>query len=138
MYNNKLDEFSAWSMVLTTEQMIRGIRGILDAARSDSTIKAEDVAHELFLMLARDNSNPQPLDVSVCRDIEDWLVPHWRDDSAQLIDTMASLVLTCGMTRGLALLEKAAESSNDEVRAIAQDALAEAARDTLKGWTPRT
>jgi hypothetical protein len=42
------------------------------------------------------------------------------------------------MTRGLALLEKAAESKNDEVRAIAQDALAEAARDRLKGWKPVT
>jgi hypothetical protein len=32
------------------------------------------------------------------------------------------------------LLETAAESANEKVRAVAEDTLAEAARDRLKGW----
>jgi hypothetical protein len=74
------------------------------------------------------------MDVAVCREVEDWVVKNWQEDSPDLIDAMSALVLTCGMTRGMALLERAAESANDKVRAVAQDTLAEAARDRLKGW----
>jgi hypothetical protein len=138
MNNAHLEQFASLPMVLTTAQMVEGIRGILAVARSEADVPSIDVAETLVAMLARDNSSPEPIDVAVFRDVEDWVVAHWREDSPKLIDAMSSLVLTCGMTRGLALLEKATESTNDEVRAIAQDALAEAARDRLKGWRPVT
>jgi hypothetical protein len=134
MYRNSLDEFASWSMVLTTAQVIDGVRGILAATRSDASLKPADVTEELIMMLARDNSNPEPMDVAVCREIEEWVVKHWQEDSPELVDAMSALVLTCGMTRGMALLETAAESPNEKVRAVAEDTLAEAARDRLKGW----
>jgi serine/threonine protein kinase len=117
MYHNKLDEFASWSMVLTTSQVALGVRGILEAVRSDPTMRPEDVAQELFLILGRDGSNPQPMDISVYREVEGWLVANWHEDDPQLIDIMASLVLTCRMTRGMRLLEEASKSSNPEVRA---------------------
>jgi hypothetical protein len=134
MYHNALDEFASWSMVLTTAQVIEGIRGILAAVRSDASLQPADVTEELIMMLARDDSNPEPMDVAVYREIEDWVVENWQEDSPELVDAMSALILTCGMTRGMALLEKAAEAANDKVRTVAQDTLAEAARDRLKGW----
>jgi len=134
MYDNALDEFASWPMVLATAQVIEGIRGILAAVRSDASLQPADVTEELIMMLARDDSNPEPMDVAVCREIEDWVVENWQEDSPELVDAMSALILTCGMTRGMGLLEKAAESANDKVRTIAQDTLAEAVRDRLKGW----
>jgi hypothetical protein len=135
---SRLDEFASWPMVLTTAQVVEGVRGILAVARSDASLKSADVAEELSMMLARDDSNPEPLDVAVCREIEDWVVDNWQDDSPELIDAMSGLVLMCGMTRGFALLERAAKSPNEKVRAVAEDTIAEAERDRLTGWTTRT
>jgi hypothetical protein len=93
MYHNALDEFASWPMVLTTAQVVEGIRSILAAARSDPSLKPADVTEELTMMLARDDSNPEPLDVAVCREIEDWVVSNWQEDSPELVDAMSVLVL---------------------------------------------
>lgn len=138
MYNNKLDEFATMPMVLTTERVVEGVRGILALAKSDPSLEPANVARELDMMFARDDSNPQPIDVAVYREVEDWVVQNWRNDSPPLVDVMATIILSCGMVRGIDLLREASESANSEVRKIAQDALAEAERDRLKGWELKT
>jgi hypothetical protein len=137
MYHNRLDEYANWPMVLATEQVAEGLRGILGVARADPSIDARDVADELGTMLARAGYNPLP-DVTVRRDVEDWVVGVWRDDSPELIESLSSLILTCGMTRGMALLERTANSPNERARAVAQEALDEASKDRLTGWTTDT
>ncbi len=138
MYNNRLDEFAAMSMVLTTESVVDGVRGILALAKSDPSLRLADIAYELDMMFARDDSNPQPIDIGVYREVEDWVVQNWSNDSPSLVDAMSALVLLCGMTRGLHLLREASESANPEVQEVARDALAEAERDRLNGWEPKT
>jgi hypothetical protein len=137
MYHNVLDEFANWSMVLNAEQVALGLRGILAAARADSSISSADVASELFSMFGR-NESLEEVDIAVRREVEDWVVKNWREDSPEFIDAIGGVVLTGGMTRGFLLLEKAVHSSNERVRAIAQETLDEAARDRVNGWETDT
>jgi len=103
----------------------RAIDEILDIAAEEDTIPSVDVANALLEMVERQIDSYKPLEARLVKRIEQWMLVNWTVESPEFIDVMGTLIVNIDTVEGIRLLKEAQFAENSEVRAFAEEALAE-------------
>jgi hypothetical protein len=120
-----MKDYSLLPVFMASTDIARVIDEILDIAAEDGTISSVDVANALLEMIERQINNYKPLEARLVKRIEQWMLVNWTVKSPEFIDVMCTIILIINTDEGIRLLKEAQFAENSEVRAFAEETLAE-------------
>jgi len=120
-----IKDYSSLPHYMESTDIARAIDEILDIAAEDGTISSVDVANALLEMVERLINIYKPLEGRLVKRIEQWMFGNWTVKSPEFIDVMSTIILNINTDEGIRLLKEAQFAENSEVRAFAEEALAE-------------
>jgi hypothetical protein len=121
-----IKDYSLLPVFMESTDIARAIDEILDIATEDDTISSVDVANALLdMVVVRQSNNYEPLEARLVKRIEQWMLVNWTVKSPEFIDVMCTLIVNINTVEGIRLLKEAQFAENSEVRAFAEETLAE-------------
>jgi|SRR4028118_45925 hypothetical protein len=120
-----MKDYSSLPRYMEYTDIARAIDEILDIAAEEDTIPSVDVANALLEMVERQIDSYKPLEARLVKRIEQWMLVNWTVESPEFIDVMGTLIVNIDTVEGIRLLKEAQFAENSEVRAFAEEALAE-------------
>jgi len=120
-----IKDYSLLPDFMESTDIARAIDEILDIAAEERTISSVDVANALLEMVERQSNNYEPLEARLVKRIEQWMLVNWTVKLPEFIDVMCTLIVNINTVEGIRLLKEAQFAENSEVRALAEETLAE-------------
>jgi hypothetical protein len=120
-----MKDYEALPMNMGEAEIAAAIDELLADARAEPHPEARTVAEALVGMISRQSGLYRPFAPEVKAKIEAWVDEAWSTAPLPLFDALATVAVNLGSSRMRARLEDAAKDANAEVRAIAEETLAE-------------
>ncbi len=97
---------------------------LLDMAKADDSLENSAIAEALIQLIERQAYNYAPFGDRIAHRIQDWVGKVWSNDDPALDDALSTIIVNVPTLQGRQLLEKARGSTNQEVRQLADETLA--------------
>jgi hypothetical protein len=120
-----MKDYDALPMLLDEAKLAAAIDELLAEARGEPRPDPRAVAEALVGMISRQSGLYRPFAPDVAARIEAWVDEAWATEPLPLFDALATVAANLGSQRMRARLEEARRHPDAEVRAIAEETLAE-------------
>lgn len=120
-----MKDYDALPMIMNADDIAAATRELLAEARADPRPNPRAVAEALVTMISRQSGTFTPFAPDLRAEMEAWVDEAWATAPLPLFDALATVAVNIETPRMRARLEAAARSTDGDVRAIANETLAE-------------